>query len=202
MNKASTFILISLLIFGCSDFDHEWKKSPYTATHFSKLVVVGLSHDLESRKLYESEAVNEIQKRGFSANEGLTLFPQEITEIDNNQDSITNLIIKNNVDGVLVIKILSKDDAEYLKYEDYNKFKNLYFRRRSYHTFTQGYYKKPEKYYMIATLYDLKEQHEENEETVIWRASKKIYMPSENPEAKSLFIQKTVDHIIDQHLIE
>jgi hypothetical protein len=202
MYKALLFILSSLLIFGCSDFDSEWKKSPYEGTHFSKLVVVGLSHELATRTFYEKEATNEIRKRGFEATEGISIFPQEVTEIDNNQDSITSLIIKNNVDAVLVIKILHEDDEEFMTPEDYGKFKKFYFRRRSYHTFSQGYYEQPEKYYMIATLYDLKEKHQENEETVIWRATNKIIKPSENEKAKKIFIKNTVDHIIDQHLIK
>lgn len=201
IKKIIPFLTLAFL-FACSDFDAEWKREPYNGTHFSKLVVMGLSHDLDARKFYETETINQIKQKGFIAQEGLSIFPQEITELDNNHDSITSLIIKNNVDGVLVIKILSEKDKEYFKYEDYNKFKNLYFTRKSYHTFTPGYYKKPEKYYMIATLYDLKEKHEENEETVIWTASKKIYMPSENVKAKKEFISNTVDHIINRHLIK
>ena len=55
---------------------------------------------------------------------------------------------------------------------------------------------------MIGSLYDLKEKHEENEETVIWRASSTILNPSENMAFKKEFIDRTIEHIIDQHFIE
>ncbi|WP_436515611.1 hypothetical protein [Ekhidna sp. To15] len=197
------YLLSIAFLTSCSlDFDNEWKRDPYEGTHFNKLVVVGLSHDLESRKFYENEAVTELEKSGFHAVEGLKIFPQEVTELDHNQDSITSLIEENKVDAVLVIKILHENDESYMMPEDYSKFKKIYFRRRSFHTYNSNYYERPEKYYMIATLYDLKEKHQENEETVVWRASSLIINPAENKERKKSFIDDVVEHITEQHLIE
>ncbi|WP_425390718.1 hypothetical protein [Ekhidna sp.] len=175
MTHRFSFIIALAFLTSCtSDFDNEWKRSSYEGTHFNKLVVVGLSHELDTRKFYENEAVTELKKAGFEAIEGLHIFPQEITELDHNQDSISHLIVENNVDAVLVIKILHENDDEYMMPEDYGRFKKLYFRRRSFHTYNANYYERPDKYFMIGTLYDLKEKHEENEETVIWRASSTI----------------------------
>lgn len=196
------FIAIGLLFSCSSDFNHEWKRDPYEGTHFNKLVVVGLSHELENRKFYEEEATVQLEKSGFHAVKGLNIFPQEVTELDHNQDSITSLIVANRVDAVLVIKILHENDETYMMPEDYSKFKKIYFRRRSFHTYNSNYYERPEKYYMIATLYDLKEKHEENEETVIWRASRLIINPSGSMETQKEFIDNVVVHITDQHLIE
>lgn len=193
--------LVYILVSCSSDFDNEWKKEPYEGIHFNKLVVVGLSHEIDTRRFYEEEAVTKLEEAGFHAAEGISIFPQEVTELDHNQDSITSLIIKNKVDGVLVIKILHENDHEYMMPEDYSKFKKLYFRRRSFHTFNSNYYERPEKYFMIATLYDLKEKHEENEETVIWRASSVIINPAKNIETKKEFIDDVVAHITEQHLI-
>ncbi|SNT39970.1 hypothetical protein SAMN05421640_3781 [Ekhidna lutea] len=64
-----------------------------------------------------------------------------------------------------------------------------------------GYYKKPEKYFMVGTLYNLTESHEENEETVIWRASNIIYSPERNHEKKKEFIDNAIQHITNQHLV-
>lgn len=201
ITRLFTPILVLLCISCSSDFDDEWRKEPYEGTHFDKLVVVGLSHELDTRKFYEEEAVAELEKVGFHAIKGLNIFPQEVTELDHNQDSITSLIVKNQVDGVLVVKILHENDDEYMMPEDYSKFKKIYFRRRSFHTYNANYYERPDKYYMIATLYDLKEKHEENEETVIWRASSLIVNPAQNLAVKKKFIDDVVAHITEQHLI-
>lgn len=203
MNRLSLLSLL-LVLFSCSsDFDDEWKRIPYESVHFNKLVVVGLSHDLDTRKFYEQEAASELEKAGFHAVKGLSIFPQEVTELDHNHDSITSLIIENQVDAVLTIKVLHKNDHAYLMPEDHKKFKvflGRWGRSKSLHV--NHYYKKPEKYYMIATLYNLMENHEENEETVIWRASSIIYNPEKNIEVKKDFIDNAVAHITDQHLIE
>ncbi|WP_089358439.1 hypothetical protein [Ekhidna lutea] len=71
-------ILLFVSVFGCSDFDDEWKREPYESVHFEKLVVVGLSHELQNRIFYEQEAVSELNKSGFYAIEGIEIFPQEI----------------------------------------------------------------------------------------------------------------------------
>lgn len=202
MNRLFLLILAFITISCASDFDNEWKQDPYESVHFNKLVVVGLSHELDTRKFYEEEAVTELEKAGFHAVNGLSIFPQEVTELDHNRDSISSLIERNNVDAVLVIKVLHEDDDEYMMPEDYSKFKKLYFRRRSFHTFNANYYERPDKYFMIATLYNLKEQHEENEETVIWRASSVILNPAKNLEFKREFIDNAVAHITEQHLVE
>ena len=203
MNHQYLRLIPLLFLFSCSqDFGNEWKRTPYEGTHFNKLVVIGLSHDLEIRKFYEEEAVSQLKKVGFDAQKGLELFPQEITELDHNQDSISHLIVQHQVDAVLAIKIIHENDNEYMTPEDYGMFKKLYFRRRSFHTYNANYYDRPDKYYMIATLYDLKEKHEENEETVIWRASSTILNPTQNIEFKKTFIDLAVAHITDQHLIE
>ncbi len=198
-------LAVFIILFSCSsDFDNEWKKDPYEGTHFNKLVVVGLSHDLDNRKFYEKEAVTELEKAGFHAIKGLEVFPQEVTELDQNQDTITNLIVENKVDAVLIIKILHENDHTYMMPEDHKKFKIFYGRwgrSKSLHH-PSMYYKRPDKYFMVATLYDLKEKHQENEETVIWRSSSLIHNPAENHETKKKFIDDVVAHITDQHLIE
>ncbi|WP_421764664.1 hypothetical protein [Ekhidna sp.] len=201
INRLLTAAIILTSLSCSSDFDEEWKRHPYEKTHFNKLVVMGLSHDLSTRKSYEDEAVTELEKAGFHAVKGLNIFPQEVTELDHNQDSITTLIIENKVDAILVIKILHENDDDYMMPDDYNKFKKMYFRRRSFHTYNSKYYERPDKYFMIATLYDLKEKHEENEETVIWRASSTILNPSQNVVVKKEFIDAVVEHITDQHYV-
>lgn len=200
--RLSPLVLICVLLSCSSDFDDEWKRIPYESVHFNKLVVVGLSHDLETRKFYEEEAVAELEESGFHAVKGLNIFPQKVTELDHNQDSISTLIVENDVDAILVIKILHENDDEYMMPEDYSKFKKLYFRRRSFHTYNANYYERPDRYFMIATLYNLKEKHEENEETVIWRASSSILNPAKNIKFKKEFIDNAVKHITEQHFIE
>lgn len=198
------FAIIAILaLSSCSrDFDNEWKKENYEPVHFENVVVMGLSHDLDQRIYYEREAVKELNKLGFQAIEGITLFPQEITELDNNQDSIASIIEKESIDGILVVKILHENDWDFMMPEDYGKFKKLYFRRRSYHTFNANYYERPERYYMVASLYDVHNNHQENEETIIWRASSPILNPAKNEEMKKEFIDLAVEHVVEQHYLD
>lgn len=195
---ASLFLCI-----GCSDFDDEWSNSEFDGRQFKKLVVVGLSHELERRKIYEEVGNEELSSYGISSIEGLSLFPQLITEQGNNSDTLTKLIIANKVDAVLTFKVLHENDHAYMMPEDHKRFKVFYGRwgrAKSLHVNRQ-YYKRPEKYFMVATLYDLHEKHEENEETAVWRATDVIRNPSENIEQKKEFIRTAIAHLIDQELV-
>lgn len=203
LKHAIALTLLITLLTGCSkDFGTEWKREDFEVAHFERMAVMGLSHEIESRTFYEQEAIKALNSKGIQAIEGISIFPQEISELDHSYDSLKTRIEKNNIDAVLVIKILHEDDHDFLMPDDYNKFTKLYFRRRSYHTFASGYYSKPDDYYMIATLYDLRTIHEENEETVIWRASEHLLNPALNREKCEIFIQNVVDHLITREVIK
>ena len=199
--SSSLFIII---LVGCADFDSEWRDEEFIGRRFNHLVVVGLSHELENRALYEETAIAELSNYGVDAGSGLTIFPQVITEKTDNADTITKLIIANNVDAVLIVKILHEDDHAYLMPEEHKRFKVFYGRwgrSKSLHM-SSKYYDRPEKYYMISTLYDLHEKHEENEETVVWRASSLITNPQFKMDKKKEFIKRSIAHLVDQNLIQ
>lgn len=196
-------LTVIILLTGCSDFDDEWRNDEFEGRKFNKLAVVGLSHELERRKQYEEVGVEELSTYGIEAKKGLSIFPQAITEQEHNNDTITKLIVANNIDAVLMIKVLHEDDHAYIMPEEHKKFKIFYGRwgRNKPLHMPSGYYKRPEKYFMIATLYDLHEKHEENEETVVWRAVSLITNPDEKIEVKKQFIRTSIEHLIDQGLL-
>ena len=203
MKNAVHLMLLGLLSLSCSDFDDEWRNKEYQGMEFNKLVVVGLSGELERRKIYEEVGREELDKYGIRSIDGLSVFPQKITEKEDNYDTITELIISNKIDAVLTIKVLHERDHKYMMPDDHKRFKVFYGRwgrSKSLHM-ARGYYKKPEKYYMVATLYDLHEKHVENEETAVWRATDIIMNPAENIEKKKEFIRTSISHLVDQKLI-
>lgn len=202
MRALIAIFLLGLLI-GCSDFDHEWRNEAFEGRKFKKLVVVGLSHELERRKTYEETGTAALAKYGIPSVRGLSVFPQEVTERENNHEELTQLIIQNEVDAVLLMKVLHEDDHAYIMPEDHKSFVMYYGRwgRAKSSSLSTNYYKRPEKYYMIATLYDLHEKHEENEETAVWRAISVIINPDTKIEKKNNFIRASVEHLVEQGLI-
>ena len=196
-------LVLTVSLFSCSDFDDEWRRGEFEGEHFKKLVVVGLSHELDRRKFYEEVAVRSLAAEGIEAEQGLEIFPQSLTEVSNNSDLITDLIIENEIDAVLMIKVLHEDETAYMMPEDHGHFHAYYGRwGKTIHSRAHGYYKQPERYFMIATLYNLKVLHEENEQTVVWRAADIIYNPAGNLPRKEKFINTAIDHLLSKGLVK
>jgi hypothetical protein len=198
-NKIVSFTLILLVFTSCSDFDDEWSNAQFEGRRFNKLVVVGLSHELERREIYEEVGTTELAKYGITAVKGLSVFPQAITEA-HDTDSLTKLIIANNIDAVIVVKILHEDDHTYLMPDDQKRFAAYYGRwgRTKSVNMARRYYQQPDDYFMIATLYDL---HEKHEETAVWRATNLITNPDAKIATKKKFIRTAIKHLIKQQLI-
>ena len=184
---------------GCSDFQKEWKDPSFNGRTFKNLVVVGISSDVAERTHYESQLVLNLRNRGIDAREGIDIFTQELTNQKEHADSITQLIIENEIDGVLMVKVVHAED-EYILPEDYSRFSKFYAGRK-YHLYTPGYYSGNTRYILVATLYDLHEHPEETGETAIWSASQIILRPATNTKRKEEFIRDVAGHLVDQGLL-
>ncbi len=203
LNKILLAAIALVFFAGCTDFDEEWHNAQFQGRAFKKLAVVGLSHELERRQIYEEVGVEAFGKYGLKAIKGLSIFPQVVTEQQHNADTITKLIIAHQVDAVLVVKILHEDDLTYMMPEDHKRFMMVYGRwgRGKNLSLSGAYYTKPDKYFMIATLYDLHEKHEENEETVVWRAVNEVINPDTGIGKKKKFVRTAIKHLIKQQLV-
>ncbi len=99
------FLMASaLLLAGCSaaKLKNSWKADGYTATA-DRVLVIGVSSNRAARQIFEASTAENLQKLGVAATASYTAFGGE-TEL--NEQLILDYVAKEQVDAVLVTKVL------------------------------------------------------------------------------------------------
>ncbi len=196
------FILGMLTIQGCSPFSEEWTRSNYSGNRFSNFVILGVSPNAKEQLFFENQASNLLDSKNLASLKGTSVFSKELFDYDEHKRDayISSIILKNEIDAILTIETVFQANDEYLLPEGYSRFSKFYS-RKSFNTYTPAYYKLGYRFLMVATLFDLKNNPKEQQETASWKAYKVILDPDKNERKKADFIQNVLNHLIDEKLI-
>lgn len=200
--KSLFTLVIGCILFlsSCKKFSNEWQKDGYTGNRFTKLVIVGIDPDLDSRIFFENTGISWLKERGFNALTGIKIFPQRLAEAASSEDTITQIIQSNKVDAILTFEIKIEKDDTYVIPESYNRFSKFYS-RKPFKPYTPSYHQGGHRFLLVASLFDLKDHPDESSETLVWNASKIILNPETNEGMKNAFVQDVIDHLLDQGVI-
>ncbi|WP_298892774.1 hypothetical protein [uncultured Psychroserpens sp.] len=206
----SGFILfsISFLIFSCAPrLSSSFVKEGYTDKTYSKIAVIGISNDLTSRLAFERTAVNLFKNNGINVVQGIDIFPQNMSEKDQQPANLIKIIKDNNLDGVITMSLISTNDGH--RYQQGNSYsvpagyykvgKHIYQR---YITVSEpGYYVPTKSYVIEAVLYNLKGELVEGKETWVWTGESSLVDPYSLQSAALTFSQQMVGQIIKDEII-
>nr|WP_321232227.1 hypothetical protein [uncultured Psychroserpens sp.] len=202
------FLSISFLIFSCAPrLSSSFVKDGYKDKTYSKIAVVGISKDLTSRLAFERTAVNLFKDNGINAVQGIDMFPQNMSEKDQQPANLIKIIKENNLDGIITMSLISTNDGHrYQKGESYS-IPAGYFRvgkhiYRRYVTVNEpGYYVPTKSYVIEAVLYNLKGELVEGQETWVWTGESALIDPSSLQSAALTFSREMVGQIIKDEII-
>lgn len=148
--RRSIIIIAVLVLFSCNttQLTDTWKNPEITTYEPSKILVVGLTSNLEARQNFENKLKTELQSRGIEAVSSLDIFKSEkMTE--NDLLELENNLINSGFDTVLFSKIIGVEDKivyrktydgydeTYSKFrEDYLKYQDVYYNPDYYNEYT------------------------------------------------------------------
>ena len=148
--RRSIIIIAVLVLFSCNttQLADTWKNPEITTYEPSKVLVVGLTSNLEARQNFENKLKTELQSRGIEAVSSLDIFKSEkMTE--NDLLELENNLINSGFDTVLFSKIIGVEDKivyrktydgydeTYSKFrEDYLKYQDVYYNPDYYNEYT------------------------------------------------------------------
>jgi hypothetical protein len=103
--KAITFFLF-LILLSCSSskFVKQWKNPDYGDYRANKVLVIGITPDRNSRKMYEHTLVNSFAKNGVHAAKSIDFFEKSFTEAKWTQEQLSeieNQLVEAGFDAVL-----------------------------------------------------------------------------------------------------
>ena len=148
--RRSIIVITVLVLFSCNttQLTDTWKNPEITTYEPSKILVVGLTSNLEARQNFENKLKTELQSRGIEAVSSLDIFKSEkMTE--NDLLELENNLINSGFDTVLFSKIIGVEDKivyrktydgydeTYSKFrEDYLKYQDVYYNPDYYNEYT------------------------------------------------------------------
>ncbi len=163
--RRSLIVIVVLVLFSCNSTQlvETWKNPEITSYEPSKVLVVGLTSNLEARQQFESKLKEELQLRGIEAVISLDINnsafkTEKMTESDLKE--LENNLISDGFDTILFSKVIGVEDKiVYSKnYDDYDetykKFSEDYLKYQDVF-YNPDYYNEYTVYHAETTLYCL-----------------------------------------------
>lgn len=183
-----------------------WKNPDIDRYEPGKVLIVGLTSNLEARKKYEQQLKNELELRGAKATTSLTLFdPSFRTEKMSKEElkALENKLIEDGFDTVLLTKIIGVEDK--ITYKDnYDSYDETYRKFTDDYLMYQDIYYNPE-YYNQYTVY-----HSETsmycicptkDRELLWKGYIDIVDPTSIDESVDDYVKLTIAVLEEQLLI-
>jgi len=201
-------ILILFLFVSCkSTLSSSFIKEGYSDTSYSKIAVIGISHDLSSRLTFEKSAVKLLKEKGINAVQGINMFPQNMSKKQQEVSNLIKIIKENNLDGIITMSLINTNDSHRYEQGDSYSVPSGYYRvgkhfiRRYVTVREPGYYVPTKSYSIEAVLYNLKGGLIEGQDTWVWTGKSALVDPSSLKSAALTFSKRMVGQIIEDKII-
>ncbi|GGZ87076.1 hypothetical protein [Algibacter mikhailovii] len=207
--KLITSILLGVLIFSCSttELTENWKNPDIDTYSPTKVLLVGMTSNMEARQQFEKQLQDEYTSRGIESVRSLDLFaPSFTTEKKTTKQlkTLENKLIKGGFDTVLFTKVIGVEDqiaykenydgydATYRRFsDDYLKYQDAFY--------NPDYYKEYTVYHTETSMYCICPTKERE---LIWKGYIDVMDPTSISESVNDFVRLVIVVLEEQQLIE
>ncbi len=146
MNKLRIYILIVVgLFYSCtsSELVENWKNPDIKTFEAQKVLVIGITPEESTRKVFEKKLVAELKKNGVNAVKSMDYFENSFTSSPKTEKEMLALeseLLENGFDAILLSKVLGVED----KITVVKAYRNL---DKTFKSFREDYYENQEIYY-------------------------------------------------------
>ena len=197
-----------LLLFACSTarLVGTWKNPETTTFESSKILIVGMTPNMDARSQFEKQLKAEFQARGIEAFMSIDIFEPDFTLYKKSEVEIKrveNILIANNFDAILVAEIAGVEDKinflkSYSNIENTRKrFRDDYYSNQEIY-FNQDYYEKYKVYHTESTLYCLCPSKDRE---LIWKGYIDIKDPKTINKTINDYVNLLMEVLVEQQLI-
>jgi len=141
-----------------------WTRMDHEPATFNKIVVLGIGHNSENRRIFEDEVETRLEARGYPVIAALDLLPPNAAIGTITKDIVNEIFISADIDAVFTMSMRHQEDTRrYVPgrgtyytpyystigfYDYYGGFSNYYY--------TPGHYTGSYKVFLEANLFDFK----------------------------------------------
>jgi len=207
--KKIIYLIIFSLIFGCSSTQllNSWKNPDVQNFNPKKLVIVGMTQNLNGRTLFEQKLKDEFSLRGIHAIKSTEIFKSDFTHSKKTEDDIKEVVktlTLKGVDAVLVtaVKGIDNKTIAHQGYYDvdyrYHRFRNYYFIYQDIY-YHPNYYDDYKVYHVESSLYTL---DSDAERTLVWTGYIDLIDPSQINKTVNNFVKEVIKNLEKEQLIK
>jgi hypothetical protein len=207
--KNFLFLLSAVLLMNCSTTElvDVWRNPTIDSLVISKVLIVGMTSNIEARKEFEQKLKEEFESRGIEAVMSLELFEPTFTGEKKSKEElriVEQILATSYFDAILFTKIKGIEnktvytktfkDKEYLDI----KFKDDYFKNQEIF-YNPEYYKKFDIYHAETSLYcicPIKERE------LMWKGSIDIIDPSSTEETVNDYVNLLIFALEEENVLK
>ena len=208
MKKLCYFFLFSLLI-GCSStrLVSSWKNSDTLDFKTDKILVVGMTQNLNARSLFEEKLRSQLFLRDINAIKSLEVFTPGFTHSRKTEEDIiesVKVLKQKGFDAILVTAVKGAEikKVRHKEYYDvnyrFNSYRNYYFMHQDIY-YQPGYYEEYKVYHVESSLYSITS---DAERTLVWTGSIDIIDPSKVHNTVIDFVDRIIKSLEKEQLIK
>ncbi len=199
---AATVLLLSISSCG-STMKNTWTKEGYSGKNFEKILVIGISRNVDSRTVFENTVVKLLGNKGITAHNSLEAIPpvKDITQMS--KERIVAAVRDGNYDGVIVSTLLIVNSEDILQSTSMGKMNYGFggYIYAGYNTmYTPDYYREQKSYVLETRLFDANE--ESAEKALVWSGESKLTDPGTFEAAAALYAENVVEILVNSALVK
>lgn len=208
MNKLFTFLPIIALLLGCSSSElvENWKNPDIELFESQKVLVVGITADLNNRETFEHDLTAALKKKGVNAIKSLDLFEKFYDNSPKTEEQLLELeteLIQEGFDAILLSKVVGVEEkvtvvsAVRNMNSTFKNFREDYYKNQEiYHD--QYYYEEYQIFHAQSTLYCI---CPEKEREIIWQGSIDVTEPHNIKKAINDYVKILVWALKEQKVL-
>ncbi|SDS57748.1 hypothetical protein SAMN05216503_3502 [Polaribacter sp. KT25b] len=207
--KNFLFLLSALLLMNCSTTElvDVWKNPAIDSLVISKVLIVGMTSNIEARKEFEQKLKKEFESRGIEAVMSLELFEPTFTAEKKSKEElriVEKILATSYFDAILFTKIKGIENKTVYTKTFKNKehldirFKDDYYKNQEIF-YNPDYYKKFDIYHAETSLYCICPVKERE---LMWKGSIDIIDPSSTEETVNDYVNLLIFALEEENVLK
>ncbi len=176
MKKLACLLFLLLMFSSCSTTKvvDSWRNKEINRFQPKKILILGMTDNLTARKIFEEELTKEFRLRRINARASTNFSDNTFMLLEKSEeeiDLITEKLVKNEFDAVLITVIKSIDEKQTSSQDDYIAYGSRWPYFGTYYNYYQGYYYTPsfyndyKVYHVETSIYNVNNQENKS---LVW----------------------------------
>ncbi|TPN87463.1 hypothetical protein [Aquimarina algicola] len=209
MKSLYAYLVIILLLFcNCSSSElvENWKNPDIDTFEAQKVLVIGISPNMDNRKIFERKLASELKKNGVEAVRSIDYFEKSFTKTPKTEEEVLALesqLLEKGFEAILLSKVVGVQDRVTVvkAYRNLDKtfssFKDDYYKNQDIFR-DKDYYEEYQIFHAESSLYCI---CPEKERELIWKGSIDITEPENIRKAVGDYVKVLVWALKGQQLL-